>query len=102
MPHHHIERHLPAGTTWESLNAASNGGLLERTRILRRDHKLTTMEAKCVALLEQGYNNGEIAEIFGILPSTVDNHTPDIRHKLKIPIDVKLSVAFLPKTPNQP
>ena len=85
---------------WDALNAASGGALRERVHILRRDYKFTKREAQCVALLEQRYDNGEIAEIFGVLPSTIDNHTSHIRHKWKIPIGVKLSVAFLPKPPN--
>ncbi len=95
MPRNRFVRHLPAGTTWEVLNTASDGGLLERARKLRAEYNFTWMESKCVTPLERRYTNGEIAEIFNITPHTVDNHTSSVHHKANIPQNVNLSVAFL-------
>ncbi len=83
MPLDHSERHLPAGTTWDTLNADSNGRLVEHARTLHAEQHLTWMEAQCLTLRKGGYSNGEIAEIFVITPHTVDNHFHAIKNKRK-------------------
>jgi len=84
---------------WEVIIDTYSRELEHRSREIREAHPTVTMqESRIAALREKSLSNGEIAKLFGVEPSTVDNQMYTLRHKLGIKKHARLR-GIPPMTP---
>jgi|GEM_PF-4654410 len=96
----HERRDVPSREepNWIKLNAEHGGKLEQRVHALLEEHsELSRIDAQIVALAQERWGAGKIAELLGIEEQTVYNHVSKMRKKAGIARDVRFRMLYLPR-----